>query len=139
MIRKSYKSKEKDIQINILPMIDIIFVILSFFIISSLYLVKLESIPLDLPKAETSKNELNDPIIVSMDIEGKIYINENYTDKKSLEFDLKKLISKQDKNFILIRADKEIRYGEFIYVLDILRKYKNLKIAVSTEPNQSSF
>ena len=136
MIRKSYKSKEKDIQINILPMIDIIFVILSFFIISSLYLVKLESIPLDLPKAETSKNELNDPIIVSMDIEGKIYINENYTDKKSLEFDLKKLISKKDKNFILIRADKEIRYGEFIYVLDILRKYKNLKIAVSTEPNQ---
>jgi len=135
MIRKSYKSNEKDIQINILPMIDIIFVILSFFIISSLYLVKLESIPLDLPRAETSKNELNDPIIVSMDIEGKIYINENYTDKKSLEFDLKKLILKQDKNFILIRADKEIRYGEFIYVLDILRKYKNLKIAVSTEPN----
>ena len=135
MIRKSYKSNEKDIQINILPMIDIIFVILSFFIISSLYLVKLESIPLDLPKAETSKNELNDPIIVSMDIEGKIYINKNYSDKKSFEFDLKKLISKKDKNFILIRADKEIRYGEFIYVLDILRKYKNLKIAVSTEPN----
>ena len=136
MIRKSYKSNEKDIQINILPMIDIIFVILSFFIISSLYLVKLESIPLDLPKAETSNNELNDPIIVSMDIEGKIYINKNYSNKKSFEVDLKKLISKKDKNFILIRADKEIRYGEFIYVLDILRKYKNLKIAVSTEPNQ---
>ena len=135
MIIKSYKSKEKDIQINILPMIDIIFVILSFFIISSLYLVKLESIPLDLPKAETSKNELNDPIIVSMDIEGKIYINKNYSDKKSFEFDLIQLISKQDKNFILIRADKEIRYGEFIYVLDILRKYKNLRIAVSTESN----
>ena len=135
MIRKSYKSKEKDIQINILPMIDIIFVILSFFIISSLYLVKLESIPLDLPKAETSKNELNNPIIVSMDKEGKIYINKNYSDKKSFEFDLIQLISKKDKNFILIRADKEIRYGEFIYVLDILRKYKNLKIAVSTEPN----
>ena len=135
MIKKSYKSNEKDIQINILPMIDIIFVILSFFIISSLYLVKLESIPLDLPKAETSKNQLNDPIIVSMDKEGKIYINKNYSDKKSFEFDLKKLISKQDKNLILIRADKDIRYGEFIYVLDILRKYKNLKIAVSTKPN----
>ena len=134
MIRKSYKSNEKDIQINILPMIDIIFVILSFFIISSLYLVKLESIPLNLPKAETSKNELNDPIIVSMDIEGRIYINKNYSDKKSFEFDLKKLISKKDKNFILIRADKDVKYGKFIYVLDILRKYKNLKIAVSTEP-----
>ena len=36
-------------QINILPMIDIIFVILSFFIISSLYLVRLETIPVNLP------------------------------------------------------------------------------------------
>ena len=135
MIRKSYKSNEKDIQINILPMVDIIFVILSFFIISSLYLVKLESIPVDLPKAETSENDLNDPIIVSLDIEGKIYINKNYSDKKSFEFDLIQLISKQDKNFVLIRADKEIRYGEFIFVLDILRKYQNLRIAVSTESN----
>tara|TARA_Y100001978_G_scaffold190133_1_gene193048 strand:- start:442 stop:786 length:345 start_codon:yes stop_codon:yes gene_type:complete len=113
-------------------MIDIIFVILSFFIISSLYLVKLESIPLNLPNAETSKNELNDPIIVSLDKSGKIYINKNYVIKESFERDISKLIG--NKKLILIRADKDIKYGEVIYVLDILRKFKNLKIAVSTEP-----
>ena len=78
-MRKSFKSYNQDPQINILPMIDIIFVILSFFIISSLYLVKLESIPLNLPNAKTSKNELNDPIIISLDIAGNIYINKNYS------------------------------------------------------------
>ena len=133
-MRKSFKSYNEEPQINILPMIDIIFVILSFFIISSLFLVKLESIPLNLPNAETSKNDLNDPIIVSLDIEGKIYINKNYSEKKSFEDDIRKIITKNDKNLILIRADKDIKYGEVIYLLDILRKYKNLKIAVSTEP-----
>ncbi len=131
-MRKSFKFYKQDPQINILPMIDIIFVILSFFIISSLYLVKLESIPLNLPNAETSKNELNDPIIVSLDKSGKIYINKNYVIKESFERDISKLIG--NKKLILIRADKDIKYGEVIYVLDILRKFKNLKIAVSTEP-----
>ena len=133
-MRKSFKSYNQDPQINILPMIDIIFVILSFFIISSLYLVKLESIPLNLPNAKTSKNELNDPIIISLDIAGNIYINKNYSKKKSFENDISKLVTNKDKEFILIRADKEIKYGEVIYVLDILRKFKNLKIAVSTDP-----
>ena len=133
-MRKSFKDYNQEPQINILPMIDIIFVILSFFIISSLYLVKLESIPLNLPNAKTSKNELNDPIIISLDIAGNIYINKNYSKRKSFESDISKLIATKDKEFVLIRADKEIKYGEVIYVLDILRKFKNLKIAVSTDP-----
>ena len=133
-MRKSFKSYNQDPQINILPMIDIIFVILSFFIVSSLYLVKLESIPLNLPNAETSKNELSDPMIVSLDVEGNIYINKNISTRESFENDISKLIVNEDKKYILIRADKDIKYGEVVYVLDIIRKFKNLKIAVSTEP-----
>ena len=133
-MRKSFKSYNRDPQINILPMIDIIFVILSFFIVSSLYLVKLESIPLNLPNAETSKNELSDPMIVSLDVEGNIYINKNISTRESFENDISKLIVNEDKKLILIRADKDIKYGEVVYVLDIIRKFKNLKIAVSTEP-----
>ena len=131
-MRKSFKFYNQDPQINILPMIDIIFVILSFFIISSLYLVKLESIPLNLPNAETSKNELNDPIIVSLDKSGNIYINKKYATKKSFEKDISKLTA--NKKLILIRADKDIKYGEVVYILDILRKFNNFKIAISTEP-----
>ncbi len=133
-MRKFYKSYNRDPQINILPMIDIIFVILSFFIVSSLYLVKLESIPLNLPNAETSKNEVSDPMIVSLDVEGNIYINKNISTRESFENDISKLIVNEDKKLILIRADKDIKYGEVVYVLDIIRKFKNLKIAVSTEP-----
>ena len=132
-MRKFYKSYNRDPQINILPMIDIIFVILSFFIVSSLYLVKLESIPLNLPNAETSKNELSDPMIVSLDVEGNIYINKNISTRESFENDISKLIVNEDKKLILIRADKDIKYGEVIYALDIIRKFKTLKIAVSTE------
>ena len=133
-MRKFFKSYNRDPQINILPMIDIIFVILSFFIVSSLYLVKLESIPLNLPNAETSKNELSDPMVVSLDEEGNIYIDRNISTRESFENDISKIIENENKKVILIRADKNIKYGEVIYVLDTIRKFKNLKIAISTEP-----
>ena len=121
-------------QINILPMIDIIFVILSFFIISSLFLVKLETIPVNLPNAESSNIEKDSVIIVSMDVENKIYIDKRLINLNSLENVIKSKIKNRSNNKVVLRADKELKYGNVISVLDILRKIENIKIGVSTEP-----
>lgn len=48
-------------QINIVPMIDVIFAILTFFILSSLFLTRLEGIPVNLPKAGTAENKQPNP------------------------------------------------------------------------------
>ena len=61
-----------DNQINILPMIDIIFAILSFLIVSSLYLTRVDTIPLDLPKASTSVRLDKNFITVSIDKSGNL-------------------------------------------------------------------
>ena len=121
-------------QINILPMIDIIFVILSFFIISSLFLVKLETIPVNLPNAESSNIEKDSIIIISMDVENKIYIDKRLINLNSLENVIKSKIKNISNKKVVLRADKELKYGNVISVLDILRKIENIKIGVSTEP-----
>ncbi len=121
-------------QINILPMIDIIFVILSFFIISSLFLVKLETIPVNLPNAESSNIEKDSVIIISMDVENKIYIDKRLINLNSLENVIKSKIKNISNKKVVLRADKELKYGNVISVLDILRKIENIKIGVSTEP-----
>ena len=78
---KDFFDFEEDIpQINILPMIDIIFVILSFFIISSLYLVRLETIPVRLPNAETSNQEKNSVIVITLDLGDRIFIDDKLLD-----------------------------------------------------------
>ena len=121
-------------QINILPMIDIIFVILSFFIISSLFLVKLETIPVNLPNAESSNIEKDSVIIISMDVDNKIYIDKRLINLNSLENVIKSKIKNISNKKVVLRADKELKYGNVISVLDILRKIENIKIGVSTEP-----
>ena len=125
--------EEDNIQINILPMIDIIFVILSFFIVSSLYLVKLETIPVNLPSAETSNQEKDSLIVVTLNIENNVFIDEKFIDASTLENEIRSKLKTSKNKKVILRADKGLKYGKVISILDVLRKIENIKIGVSTE------
>ena len=119
-------------EINILPMIDVIFAILTFFIISSLYLIKLETIPLNLPTASTSSISNDDLINVSIANNEKLFLNK---EEISIGILNEKIISinNQKNKKVIISGDKNVNYGRVVEVLDELRKINNLKIAISTQ------
>ena len=125
--------EEENNQINILPMIDIIFVILSFFIVSSLYLVKLETIPVNLPNAETSNQEKDSLIVVTLNLDNRVFIDDKFIDISILENKIRSKLRVSNNKKVVLRADKGIKYGKVITILDILRKIENIKIGVSTE------
>ena len=125
--------EEENVQINILPMIDIIFVILSFFIVSGLYLVKLETIPVNLPSAETSNQERDSLIVVTLNLENRVFINDKFIDISILENEIRSKLRVSNNKKVVLRADKGIKYGKVISILDILRRIENIKIGVSTE------
>ena len=118
-------------KIDILPMIDIIFSILAFLIISSLYLTRVDTISLDLPKASNSIKQNNKFVNISIDKSGNLFIN-----KKSIKFqDLKDNVVNlvdESKNLVVLNADENISHGYVISVLDVLRSIDGLKLAIST-------
>ena len=120
-------------QINILPMIDIIFVILSFFIISSLYLVRLETIPVNLPNSETANQEKNSVIVITLDLKNRIFVDEKLLEISSIKNEILSKIKNNKNRKVIIRADKDVKYGKVISILDILRKLDGIKIGVSTK------
>jgi len=120
-------------QINILPMIDIIFVILSFFIISSLYLVRLETIPVNLPNAETANQEKNSVIVITLDLKDRIFVDEKLLEIGLIKNEILSKIKNTKNRKVIIRADKDVKYGKVVSILDILRKLDGIKIGVSTE------
>ena len=133
-MKRLYDINENEVkyEINILPMIDVIFAISTFFIISSLYLIKLETIPLNLPRASTSSISKDEFINVSISSNEKIFLNSEEIGLKSLNEELQK-INIQNNKKVIISGDKDVDYGRIIEVLDELRKIKNLKIAISTK------
>ena len=119
-------------KIDILPMIDIIFAILSFLIISSLYLSRVDTIPIDLPKASTSSRENGEFINIFIDKSGGIFLN----NKKILLDDIIDMITdliNESNNLAVLHADINTTHGEVINVLDLLRSIDGLKIAISTK------
>ena len=119
-------------QINILPMIDIIFAILSFLIVSSLYLTRVDTIPVELPKASSSIREDKKFITITIDKFGNLFINRNKILLDELEQSLFNLINQKSK-FVVLNADKNVSHGVVINVLDLLRSVEGLKIAISTK------
>ena len=127
-----FNDNQDKYEINILPMIDVIFAILTFFIISSLYLIKLETIPLNLPSASTSSISKDDLINVSISTDEKIFLNSKEIDLDKLNQKLQEINIDNNKKIIL-SGDKNVNYGKIVEVLDELRKINNIKIAISTQ------
>ena len=127
------KNNESENLINILPMIDIIFAIFSFFIVSSLYLTKIDSIKVNLPKSSTAVSEKNKPQIITVDSNEKIYFKSNEISLKNISSLIQKNIENIEEPIIILSADVAVRHGSIINILDELRKIDNLKIGISTE------
>ena len=121
-------------EINILPMIDVIFAILSFFIVSSLFLTKVETIPINLPNSTTAKSEDKKSINLSIDSNSRIFLNKNLVQLSNLKNEIIKLNFEKN-SLIIIRGDKNVNYGKIVEVMDIIRSLKNIKIAISTNPS----
>ena len=119
--------------INILPMIDIIFAILSFFIISSLYLTRIDSIKVNLPKSSTAVREQNKPQIITVDGNERIYFNSNEISLKNIYAIIQTNIENLDEPIVILRADTSVKHGVVVNLLDELRKIENLKVGISTE------
>ena len=120
-------------QINILPMIDIIFAILSFFIISSLFPTRIDSIEVNLPKSSTALREKNRPQIITVDNNEKIYFKSNEISLKNISALIRKNIENLEEPLVILRADTSVKHGLIINLLDELRKIENLKVGISTE------
>ncbi len=134
--RENNKSEN---QINILPMIDIIFAILSFFIISSLFLTRIDSIEVNLPKSSTAVREKNRPQIITVDNNEKIYFKSNEISLKNISALIRKNIENLEEPLVILRADTSVKHGLIINLLDELRKIENLKIGISTEKNNTNY
>ena len=129
-----FKEKnETEDSINILPMIDIIFAILSFFIISSLYLTKIDTIKVNLPKSSTAVREQNKPQIITIDNNENIYFNSNEISLTNMSSLIRTNVENLDEPIVILRADTSVKHGFIVNLLDELRKIENLKIGISTE------
>ncbi|MGM9529927.1 MAG: ExbD/TolR family protein [Phascolarctobacterium sp.] len=108
-------------ELNIIPMIDIMFFLLVFFMLSTMYMIDLKTIPIKLPKAATAATDTTTTFAVSMKSDGSIYLGDTKTDMQALIMQAS-LEQKNNPNFsVVIRAERDIDYGKVITLIDKLK------------------
>jgi biopolymer transport protein ExbD len=120
-------------QINIVPMIDVIFAILTFFIMSTLYLSRSEGLPVNLPGATTAQNQPQTQTVVSIDASGNLTLNRQPIALDALEAQIRALALTGQPPFVVINADQGVTHGKVVTVMDRLRKIEGVRMAIATQ------
>jgi len=120
-------------QINIVPMIDVIFAILAFFIISTLFLTRSEGLPVNLPQAKTANAQPSTKITVTIDPEGQLSLNRQSIQLDGLETKVRQLIEPNSEALVIVQADTVVDHGQVVAVMDRLREIPGAKLAIATQ------
>ena len=120
-------------QINIVPMIDVIFAILTFFIMSTLFLTRSEGLSVNLPQASSAKAQPSAPITITIDSQGKLALNRKTVQLGALDGELRQMIKPNQESLVVVNADKSVTHGQVVSVMDILRQVPGAKLAIATQ------
>lgn len=120
-------------ELIIIPMIDIMFFLLVFFMLSTMYMIDLKTIPVKLPKAATAATDTTTTFAVSLKNDSTLYLGDAPTDIKALIMQAS-IEQKNNPNFaIVIRADKDVDYGLVIELIDKLKAAGITRFGLATD------
>jgi len=119
--------------INIVPMIDVIFAILAFFIMSTLFLTRSEGLSVNLPQSQTAKVQPSSPITVTISSQGQIALNRKSIQLEALDGQVQQMIAPNQEALVVVNADKAVSHGQVVAVMDVLRRVPGAKLAIATQ------
>jgi len=124
---------ENQPQLMIIPMIDIIFFLLVFFMMSTLYMVEQHTIPVNLPQAAAAQQDQPSSINITVLENGNIMFNQEEIPLPLLTKRVQLELGKQPDNVFILRGDKQVAYGQVISALDQLKQAGAHKVSVAVE------
>lgn len=132
-MRRRIRKERKTPQMMLSPMIDMIFLLLVFFIVSSLNMAEIKTIPIKLPVAENTVVVNNNNFTITIKKDGSLYLDEQPADRKFLIGQAK---AKQaaDENFaVLIRGEADAEYKLIIKLMDDLKGAGVTRFGLATD------
>jgi biopolymer transport protein ExbD len=112
---------------------DIVFQLLLFFVLTSAFLQP--SLTLDLPGSSREHEKAEADMVVSVDRDGRIFLNEEPVSMETIESILRDLAWEKPDTVLILRGDRQVLYGSFFAVLDTIRNagIKTVNLAYEAE------
>ena len=138
MIRSKHKKRKLVAEINVIPYVDVTFVLLVVFMVTAPLLM--QGVQVNLPAVDSApiKSNDNDPFIVSIKNDGSYWIdqrgenqNKNLNEIKQI---IEKILSQSPEKQILIWGDEKVDYGSVVLLMSELQKVGAKSVGLITDP-----
>lgn len=123
----------KEPPLNVIPMIDIMFFLLVFFMLSTMYMIDLKTIPVKLPQAATATTDTSTTFAVTLKTDGSIYLGDQPTDLQSLSMQAAMEQRSNARFAVVIRAERDIPYSRVIELIDKLKASGVTRFGLATD------
>ena len=136
MKHRDFREKTQPL-VMIIPMIDIMLFLLVFFMLSTIYMVQTNTLPVSLPQAASADKETRPNVVpITVTASGDVLFDKDAIPNQQLAEKIHTALA-EDKNAIFVlRGDKSARYESVVAVLDLLKKSGAKRVSIATELKQ---
>ena len=132
-MRFQTESEDHPPEINVVALIDVIFAILTFFIVTSLTLSRTEGLAVNLPGASSGKAQDQKKVVISIDEKGAVALNRKSIDPANLVPEIKALMVKDQPTMVVINADEKVAHGTVVSTMDLVQQIPGVKLGIATK------
>ena len=125
-------------EINVTPLVDVMLVLLIIFMITAPMLHQGIEVALPQADSETLPMRVDDPLVLSINLDGLVYVQSDPVHPSQLVERLLPLLEARQDKAVFLKGDRELAYGKVIEVLDILHRGGITQIGMVTERRRSS-
>ncbi|AVJ56453.1 biopolymer transporter ExbD [Idiomarina sp. OT37-5b] len=126
--------EEEDAAIDMTPMLDIVFIMLIFFIVTTSF-VKEAGIQVNKPEANQANKEPSANIFIAIRDNGEVWMDKRQVDVERVAANLERMLAEQPTDLVVIQADKQAEHGRVVEVMDQVKEAGIDKISIAAENN----
>lgn len=128
------QARRPDPVIDVTPMIDIVFQLVLFFMVSTTF-VNAPAIEVDLPKASAEMMQArDDDLTIWVTRDGGVFVDDEPVDVDALRRRLRRTAEQSTRTMVIIKADTDVNHGRVVTVMDLARSYGLSNLALATDP-----
>lgn len=131
MARK-HRAEEEDAAIDMTPMLDIVFIMLIFFIVTTSF-VKEAGIEVNKPDASNATKQKSANIFIAINENGDVWMDKREVDVERVRANIERMLAEQPTEVVIIQADQKAEHGKVVKVMDQVKAAGISRISVAAK------
>ncbi|MCL4515217.1 MAG: biopolymer transporter ExbD [Firmicutes bacterium] len=127
------RAKRKKMRLEIIPMIDVLFFLLVFFMLFSTFKTNVTGLNINLPRAVTVTAQEQSKVVVTVARDGAFYLGRQQVDEQRLKAELHRALGSNGDAVVVIEADEAVLYKHLVAAMDAVRQAGGYRIALAVD------